>query len=189
MTDNLDHVLLVGPPGTGKTRWARKQSVPTELTRECDAEMPYIYRAAQLGDRIPSLMAPPFRAPHHTVSLAGLVGTVRRRYQWQPGEFSLAHGGILLLDELPEFRRQTIMPLREALRDGMVSVSGTHTRYPAKFRLIATANECPCGYYGTSRKCDCSESRKRAYLGRIPEWLRPSLRVVRRAEYETEVAS
>ncbi|MDO3388112.1 ATP-binding protein [Gilvimarinus sp. SDUM040013] len=109
----------------------------------------------------------PFRAPHHTASAAALVGggAVPR-----PGEISLAHGGVLFLDELPEFQRQVLEVLREPLESGEIQLSRVRaqTRYPARFQLIAAMNPCPCGYYGhDDQRCRCTPDQIRRYRGRI----------------------
>jgi magnesium chelatase family protein len=163
------NVLLSGPPGTGKTLLAR--SMPTilpELTRAEAIEVTKIYSIAGLlpADR-PLITERPFRAPHHTISYAGLVGggTFPR-----PGEITLAHRGVLFLDELPEFGSQSLEILRQPLEDRMVTISRASgaVTFPASFVLVGAMNPCPCGYLGhPTRECVCSSSQVTRYQKRI----------------------
>jgi magnesium chelatase family protein len=157
-------VLLIGPPGSGKIAHARRMCESLPALEQNDAAIAaWIRHGAGLPDHG---SRPVFRAPHHTVSDAGLVGLRGR-----PGEVSLAHGGCLLLDELPEFRRAAIGELGYVLRQGerpMITRLGDHVRLPARPRLlVAAANVCPCGYEGTSRPCTCSERSRAAYAERL----------------------
>jgi magnesium chelatase family protein len=163
------NVLLSGPPGTGKTLLAR--SMPTilpDLTRAEAIEVTKIYSiSGLLPTGQPLVMERPFRAPHHTISYAGLVGggTFPR-----PGEITLAHRGVLFLDELPEFGSQSLEILRQPLEDRMVTISrasGAIT-FPASFVLVGAMNPCPCGYLGhPTRECVCSSSQVTRYQKRI----------------------
>ncbi len=163
------NVLMIGPPGAGKTLLARAlPAVLPRLTIDEALDITRIYSVAdQLPPDVPLVRTRPFRAPHHTISHAGLVGGGN----WpHPGEVSLAHRGVLFLDELPEFGPRVLEVMRQPIEDRIVTISraqGSLT-FPANFQLIAAMNPCPCGYYGDPLKpCTCSSSTVTRYQKRI----------------------
>ena len=159
--------LLVGAPGAGKTMLARRlPGFLPPLTRDEAIEVTRIHGAIAPLDA-PLASQRPFRAPHHTASAAGLIGGGRPP---QPGEVSLAHRGVLFLDELPEFERRALESLRQVLEDHRVVVvrAGRHVTFPADFQLVAAANPCPCGWLGSGRRdCLCDEGQVARYRSRI----------------------
>ncbi|MCL2085077.1 MAG: ATP-binding protein, partial [Oscillospiraceae bacterium] len=155
--------------GAGKSMLARRMpSILPRLTYEESLECTRIYSAARLlPSGRPLMSARPFRAPHHTVSTAGLSGggSVPK-----PGEISLAHNGVLFLDELPEFPRAALEALRQPMEDGMLTISRANMAltYPARFMLIAAMNPCKCGWHGhPSDKCRCAEASLASYRGKL----------------------
>ncbi|HEX2988416.1 MAG TPA: YifB family Mg chelatase-like AAA ATPase [Chloroflexota bacterium] len=163
------NLLMVGPPGSGKTLLAR--TLPTILPAMTVDEMLEVTKIYSVTGRLPSetplVRERPFRAPHHTISYAGLVGGGK----WpHPGEISLAHRGVLFLDEFPEFGQTTLELLRQPVEDGIVTISraqGSIT-FPAKFMLVGAMNPCPCGYFGDPvRECSCSSTLVSKYQKRI----------------------
>lgn len=162
------HLLLSGPPGTGKTMLASAiASVLPPLTQPEQIEVTKIYSAAGLLDHRPLYATRPFRAPHHTASTASVVGGGTNP---KPGEASLAHHGVLFLDELPEFHRDVLESLRQPLESREVRVSRVNATltFPANFTLVASMNPCPCGYYGdTSQDCRCSADAIARYQKKV----------------------
>jgi len=162
------NLLMVGPPGAGKSLLAmRLPSLLPELDFEEALEVTKIYSVAGLLDEGGLLSRPPFRAPHHTISSAAMVGGGGRNL---PGEISLAHHGVLFLDELPEFPRPALEALRQPMEDGRVRIRRVDsiTSLPARFTLVAAMNPCPCGFRGaTARPCACTPGAIERYQGRI----------------------
>lgn len=162
------NILIIGPPGAGKTMAARR--IPTilpDLTEEEAIEVTKIYSVAGLTTNDGLIRTRPFRSPHHSSSSVAIVGGGRIP---KPGEVSLAHNGVLFLDELPEFNRGTLEVLRQPLEDGVVSISRINAQitYPARFMFVASMNPCPCGYYGDpNHECTCTQNQIDRYLGKI----------------------
>lgn len=175
------HTLLIGPPGSGKTLWARSKATSI-IAGSCSDEAcsDAVHARHVAGIRTDERAF--FRAPHYTVSPLTLIGRLNR-HRWQPGEFSLAHAGVLFLDELPEFAVRCLNILREPLTTGFVELENSQNRLtvPAEFTLIATTNVCPCGPW--AGPCVCTAEQIERYQDRIPSWLRDVCQILRPYEY------
>ncbi|MCA1608044.1 MAG: YifB family Mg chelatase-like AAA ATPase, partial [Acidobacteria bacterium] len=161
------NILFIGPPGSGKTMLAKRlPTILPPLEFEEALEITKIHSVAGLTGRSGLITDRPFKSPHHTVSQAGLIGGGSIP---KPGEVSLAHLGVLFLDELPEFDRSVLEVLRQPMEDKKVTISraATSLTFPASFTLVASMNPCPCGYFGSQRECKCSPIQIQRYVGKI----------------------
>ena len=162
-------MLMIGTPGSGKTMMARRiPSILPDLTFEEALEITKIHSIAGLLSKdVPILLTRPFRSPHHTVTINSLIGGGNIP---KPGEISLAHYGVLFLDELPEFNKNTLEVLRGPLEDREVTISRVNANltYPCNFMFVASMNPCPCGFYGSKDKeCTCTPEAIARYMGKI----------------------
>ena len=162
------NLLMVGPPGSGKTMASKRlPSILPKLTFEEAIEVTKIYSVAGMLKDNKLLSKRPFRSPHHTASGTAIIGGGRIP---KPGEVSLAHNGVLFLDELPEFQKSTLEVLRQPMEDGVVHISRVNASltYPSRFLFVASMNPCPCGYYGDpTHECNCTTNSISKYLGKI----------------------
>ena len=166
----MHNLLLIGPPGSGKSMIAGRMSgILPAMSFEEQREISQLYSVAGLlSDKQPLVTKRPFRSPHHTISPQALAGGGKIP---MPGEITLAHKGVLFLDELPEMKRDTLEILRQPLEDGDIHIARVGGRYsfPAEFLLVGAMNPCPCGYYPDRNRCDCGEHEIKRYQQRISQ--------------------
>ncbi len=168
----MHNILMIGPPGSGKTMTAKRMpTIFPDLTKEEKLELSQIYSIGNMLDEKRIIQNErPFRSPHHTTPPQAIAGGGNSP---RPGEISLAHRGILFLDELPEFAPRTLEVLREPLEDKKIHISRLwgNITYPADFILAASMNPCPCGYYPDRNRCSCSQPAIHHYINRISQAL------------------
>ena len=162
------NILLIGPPGSGKSTLAKAiQGIMPPMSREESIQTSKIYSVAGKTAGTGLMTARPFRSPHHSISVAGLIGGGHENIV--PGEISLAHNGILFLDEFCEMPQRIAEALRDPMEDRKITISRLRSKisFPASFMLVAATNPCPCGYYGEGDKCTCSPTKRMAYISRL----------------------